>query len=441
VSRSIPNTPARLPSANGVRSGFVTGRPVTSLPKKLTARLAERKKTSWPVFLFLTALVVPWVIPIGTLRMSVYRIVLVLTILPCLKLWGSGKAGRIRVPDIALLLYCLWCTLSYIVNNGAASIQTSGIIFIEIAGSYLIARCYIRTAGDFYNMVRLLFRIAMLLLPFAVIECLTGQNILLNLFASVLAVPSGDGLDETRGGLYRVRLVFEHPILFGVCMSSVFALSYLVLGYKNSFFRRILRTGIIGATAFTSLSAGPIIVIAVQGFLLLWNSLLAKTKTKWKLLIGLLVSIYALAGLVAKRSALDIATSFFVFDPYSYWFRKEIWDYGSASAMNHPLFGVGLNQWERPNWMPFSIDNFWLAIAVSHGLPATVLIALAISSIFVSVSYKKGLDEKLIAYRTGFLITIVGFCIALSTVSLWDAALVLFFFMLGSGIWILDVRE
>jgi hypothetical protein len=439
VSRSIPNTPTRWPSANGVRSGFTTGRPLTSLPKNLAGRLVEKKKTSWPVFLFLTALLVPWTIPVGTLRMSVYRIVLLVMVLPCLKLWVSGKAGRIRVTDTAVLLYCLWCTLSYIVNNGAASIQTSGIIFIEIAGSYLVARCYIRTAGDFYSMVQLLFRIATFLLPFAIIECLTGQNILLNLFASALAVPSGNALDETRGGLSRVRLVFEHPILFGVCISSVFALSYLVLGYKSSFFRRILRTGLIGVTAFTSLSAGPIIVIVAQGFLLLWNSLLAKTKAKWKLLIGLLVSIYALAGLIANRSALDIATSFFIFDPYSYWFRKEIWDYGSASAMNHPLFGVGLNEWERPSWMPFSIDNFWLAVAVSHGFPATALIALTISSILVSVSFKKGLDEKLAAYRTGFLITIVGFCIVLSTVSLWDAALALFFFMLGSGIWILDV--
>ncbi len=439
VSRLIPNIRGSLANASVVRSGFETRRPAASLRQSVIGRLAERKKTSWPVFLFLTGLVVPWVIPVGPLRMSVYRIVLLVMILPCLKLWISGKAGRIRTADIALLLYWFWAALSFIVNNGVASIQSIGISFIEIAGPYFLARCYIRDADDFYNMVQLQFRIVVFLSPFAIVECLAGQDILLNFFAGIMATPEGDAGETARGGLTRAHLVFEHPILFGVCVSSVFALSYLVLGYKNGVFRRTLRTGIIGATTFSSLSAGPIIVIAVQGFLLLWNSLLAATKLKWKILIGLLVSIYVFVGLIANRSALDIATSFFVFDADSYWFRKEIWDYGSASAMNHPLFGVGLNQWERPDWMPLSIDNFWLSIAVSHGLPATFLFVLTIVSIFLSVSFKNGLDEKLIAYRTGFLVTIVGFCIVLSTVSLWDAALVIFFFMLGSGVWMLNV--
>ena len=123
--------------------------------------------------------------------MSVYRIVLAVMILPCLKLWVSGKAGRIRTADVAVLLYCFWCMLSYFVNNGAASIQTSGITFIETAGSYWLARCYIRGADDFYNMVRLLFRIVAFLLPFAIFQCVTGRNILLELFTAVMATPTG----------------------------------------------------------------------------------------------------------------------------------------------------------------------------------------------------------------------------------------------------------
>lgn len=371
--------------------------------------------------------------------MSVYRIVLAVLILPCLRLWIASKAGRKRISDITLLLYCLWCALGYIVNNGVASIQSSGIIFIEAAGPYLLARCFIRDADDFYNMIQLQFRIIVFLFPFAIVECVTGQNVLLKLFASIMATPQSE--EATRNGLTRAVLVFEHPILFGVCTSSVFALSYLVLGRHDSFVRRSLRTGIIGIITFTSLSAGPVSVIAVQGFLLFWNSLLRSVKLRWQILIGLLISLYVTVSSVANRSALDIATSFFVFDPQSYWFRQVIWRYGSAAAMNHPLFGVGLNNWERPDWMPSSIDNFWLSIAVSHGLPAVFLILLTIFSIFLSLSFKKGLDEKLSAYRTGFLITIVGFCIVLNSVALWDVALAMFFFILGSGVWMLDVRS
>ena len=100
---------------------------VLPLPRqrKIESRRAKRKKICWPVFLFLLALVVPWVIFIGPLRMSLYRIVLLVMVLPCLGMWMTGKAGRIRTADIALLLFSFWCTLSFIVINGMAlSVQT-----------------------------------------------------------------------------------------------------------------------------------------------------------------------------------------------------------------------------------------------------------------------------------------------------------------------------
>ena len=179
-----------------------------------------------------------------------------------------------------------------------------------------------------------------------------------------------------RSGLTRAQSVFDHPILFGVCTGSIIALVHLVLGYQKSFFQRALKTGIVAATAFSSLSAGALVAVVVQGFLLSWNRLLAAVKIRWKILIGLLVLIVVAIELVANRSALEIITSFFLFDADSYWFRRMIWEYGSASALNHPLFGVGMNEWERPEGMPASIDNFWLVQAVTHGLPAAFLLLL-----------------------------------------------------------------
>ena len=65
---------------------------------------------------------------------------------------------------------------------------------------------------------------------------------------------------------------------------------------------------------------------------------------------------------------------------------------------------------------------------------------LAVFLIFLSVSFKKGLDDKLIAYRTGFLISITAFIIVGSTAAFWDAAYVVFLFLLGSGVWMLDAK-
>ena len=61
-------------------------------------------------------------------------------------------------------------------------------------------------------------------------------------------------------------------------------------------------------------------------------------------------------------------------------------------------------------------------------------------SIFLAVSFKKGLDDRLIAYRTAFLIAMTAFFLVAWTVHFWDAAYVLFLFLMGSGVWMLDVK-
>src|SRR5262249_40946645 len=163
---------------------------------------------------------------------SVYRIVLLLMLLPCLVMWMAGKAGRIRIADIALLLYPIWATLSLSAIHGfELTVQSSGIIFIETLGPYLLARCYIRDADDLYNVVQLLFRIVVfVLLPFGILEFVSGQNVSRDLFAMIL--PTLTEAMPARLGLTRVQSVFDHPILFGVFTCSIFALVYLVLGYK-----------------------------------------------------------------------------------------------------------------------------------------------------------------------------------------------------------------
>ena len=168
--------------------------------------------------------------------------------------------------------------------------------------------------------------------------------------------------------------------------------------------------------------------------------MLRAIKIRWKILIGLLVLIVLSIEIVANRSVPAIVASYLAFDQQSYWFRMLIWHYGSASALNHPLFGIGLNEWERPVWMPPSIDNLWLVLAVRNGLPAPFLLLLALLSIFLAVGFKKGLDDKITAYRTAFLISMTALFMVGWTVHFWDAAYVLFLFLMGSGVWILDVE-
>jgi hypothetical protein len=424
--------------ASKLSSGFgVSG--LTPLPRQQLETHSKRSILYSPIPFFLISLIVPWTIYVGSLRMSLYRIVLSVMILPCLACWISGKAGRLRLPDITLLLYSFCCTLSLIVNNGLEStVQPIGIEFIETIGPYLIARCFVRSADDFHSTIMLLFWIVAFLFPFSIIECLTGQSILREIFGLIVPMPTSS--PELRHGLARVRSVFDHPILFGVVVGSIFALVHVVLGYKKSALERTCRSAVVVVTSLLSLSSGPLIGVLVQGFLLTWNGLFAAVRSRWKILIGLSGSLFVALELVANRSPLDIFVSFFLYDSDSYWFRRMIWDYGVRAALDHPLLGVGKNEWERPAWMPSSIDNFWLIQAVLNGIPAALLLFTTFSSIFLAIGFKKGLDDRTKAYRSGFLISMTSFFLVGWTVAYWDAAYVLFLFLLGSGVWMLDVE-
>ena len=162
---------------------------------------------------------------------------------------------------------------------------------------------------------------------------------------------------------------------------------------------------------------------------------------RWKLLIGTVLLLFVAVEIVANRSAISIVTQMVVLDPQTYWYRRLIWDYGSTTALNHPIFGIGMNDWDRPGWMPNgTIDNFWLVEAMRFGFAAPILLLLAGTSIGIAMAVKSNIDERLDHFRTAYLITL-GFLFLIGwTVHFWDNTYVLALFLLGSGVWILDAK-
>ena len=322
-------------------------RRLRSRQNKIKSHPADSKKLPWPVLLFLIALLVPWAIFIGPVRLSVYRFVLLVMILPCLGMWIAGKAGRIRTVDIILLLFSFWCTLSLFVIHGWISVQTSGIGFIETLGPYLLARCYIRDADDFYNLIQLQFRIVLFLLPFAIVEFITGHDIWRGLFEAIGPVHMDQQMPP-RGGLTRVQMGFRpsNPIWDVHRQYSCAGSPGLGLpkGPLSAFFQdRDRRSGLV-----MSLSAGALVPIVVQGFLLSCDVLITGDQDPVEnsdRAFGLDQSgdLTSCQPIFAR----NIVSYFLVFDPGSYWYRMLIWDYGVASVLKHPLFGIGLNDWER----------------------------------------------------------------------------------------------
>lgn len=366
------------------------------------------------------------------------RFVLTLWIVPGLIMWLQGRAGRIRVADVALLGMCFWVALGYSVLHGPGlALEPSGIFFIETMGPYLVARCYIRSADDFFAVVRMLFWVVMLMLPFALYEAMTKQNILLE-FANRVTFSGYDVPKDPRWGLDRVQGVFQHPIHFGIFCGGMVALTYYVLGYGVPLWKRWFRTALITGTAFLSLSSGPLTAIIAQLGLISWDCVLHRIKQRWIILSSGILSLVVAIEIAANRSTPEIFISFFAFNSYTAYARILIWRFGVINVQQNPLFGVGLGTWYRPEWKSGSMDMYWLQPAVFNGLPAALLLQLAFFALFIPIIFKSGLSDRSSNYRMGYLACMVGFYLGGWTVHYWKVIYVFFIFLLGAGAWLLD---
>ena len=93
--------------------------------------------TSIAVFFFTIMLPTAVSLNLGGLRLSAYRVVLIVLFLPMLFQLLSGRKGRITIFDILILLHCSWAVLALIKWGGLGQgIESGGIYFVECTGAY-----------------------------------------------------------------------------------------------------------------------------------------------------------------------------------------------------------------------------------------------------------------------------------------------------------------
>jgi O-Antigen ligase len=412
---------------------------ITTEAEEFTPRKTEERSMFWPV-LFLICLTIPMNFDFGSMRLSLYRIVLLALLLPCIFGWIAGKAGKKILADIFMALFAAWSVVSMVVTMGFDdALQPAGIWVIETLGAYFLARLFIRDERSFRVMVKTLFFIVAVLLPLAISESVLNRPVALQFFGSIGKTIAITNMEQ-RAGLRRAQVVFEHPILFGVFSSSIFSLSFYLLGSAKSKFGALLR-GMVAVTAtLCSLSTGAFLSLAVQSVLMAWDIVMRKVNRKWTILAVIFVFFYILIDAYSNRTPIEVFISYLTFNFSNSFNRILIWQYGTGQIYLTPWFGTGFaDNWSRPEWMHSSMDNFWLLIAVRYGLPAFVFLAAAYLSIFRHIGKVKLKDQVLIDARKGLLFAIIGISVAICTVHLWNASYCLFMFLLGSGAWLAEL--
>ena len=396
-----------------------------------------------PVIFFFFVMMVPTSVGIsaGGLRLSLYRIVLIVMFLPMLLALVTGKRGKMNVFDMLCFGHAGWAVIALIKWGGLAQgIETGGIYVVEFCGAFLLGRLYIRSYEDFRAFAHAYVAATVGMLLFTLPEAVTGIHVLHDFFAGAVGGPRAPYIDK-RMGLERAFGPFDHPILYGVFAAAAFSMAYFVVAQRKllNFTGMAQVVGVIVAT-FISASGGPYLVLALQMFAAGWERMLSGVKFRWRIMFGMFAVVYLWVDLMSNRTPFHVVVSYLTFSTQSAYNRIHIWNYGTAEVGRNPIFGIGLGDWIRAPWMSDSIDNFWLLIAVRYGLPALVmLLGLVLGMVYV-IAQRRNLPQDWRNARHAWAFTIYGITIAAATVHLWNALFVLFMFLIGAGMWLYDTN-
>ena len=395
------------------------------------------------LLLIVAVLLIPGTFGLAGSVLSPYR-VLLLALFPFLvRRWVVDTSGRPSTVDLLILASCLWLALSLIVIHGLSTIPRATIMLVELFGGYLVGRTLIRNRIDHKNYFRYLTLAFLFLMPFAVLEMLTGFNTVRTIADFVVNVPRRQGNLGQRFGLIRAQGPFEHPILFGMVTSMGVANVFYI--YRKSL-QGPVRAMVFAFMTFTTLSTGPLLSVFCQICLMAWDRALAFLRFRWLLLAYLVLFGALMIRIGAEFEIREFIVKYLSYKQTSAEGRLVVFDYGMMEVARHPVFGIGLNDWTRPWWRAnrsgATFDNFWLGQAMRFGLPTFCFLALGWGLSFARIAMQKTLSPEETDYRRGYLITLTGLTIVLGTVNIWNAASVFVMIYVGAGGWFyLQPRE
>ena len=154
------------------------------------------------------------------------------------------------------------------------------------------------------------------------------------------------------------------------------------------------------------------------------------------MLAALIGTMYVLVDVIATRTPYLVLIHYLSFSTGSAYNRVLIWRYASDDLFRNPIFGIGFREWDRPGWMhSSSTDNFWLVVALNYGIPAFALLLGVLVYSLRHVMKHTSHDEQFQLLRRAWVIMLVGLSVAVLTVHLWGATVILFIFYLGMSVW------
>jgi O-antigen ligase len=382
---------------------------------------------------------------LGPIFMTGTRAVLLVTSIPLTIRLFSGQLGRVMPTDVLLLIYSAWSIVTLFINSADYAISFGGSYVLEVYGSYLLARNYIRTPEQFRAMCRGLFVLLIFTLPFAIYETQTGRALIPTLIAKLPGIYSWadfyNFLAGRRLGLERSQVIFSHPIHYGLFCASLISLALVAFKGLMSSARCYLAALLVCVGVICSVSSGAILPMILQIGLLFWAWAFSSIRRRWIILCGIIAVCYVVVDMLSNRTPVTVFLSYAALSKETAYARINIFEWGMNNVWKNPYFGIGMNEWERPSWKSGSMDNFWLLTTVRYGIPGFLLLGSAyLLPVWAAMRRDLGDSGPTWQFRRAWVFLQVGMILTLCTVDVWSTALSYVFFLFGAGAWLVSAQ-
>jgi hypothetical protein len=398
-----------------------------------TSTLTHSTKASIPgiitVYIAIFLLPIEFSFSIGPVFITPTRLFFIVTIIPLLICMLKNE--KLILADYIILTYVAWTSISFFAKRGAGGLEPAGQHFLEVTVPYLIARLFIKSPNQLQKILVVLGVIVLVLGLLAIPEAVLKERFLHDIPRMLTGVRYDIQSDE-RFGLLRAASTFENPILFGVFASTFMSLIWY--SGVSIRLRAALVIGIVISTIF-SLSSVAYLLLVLQICIIVTETATRSVSFRAPAILMLISACVITVEAISDRGVAGLVAAYLTFNPHTAYARIQQWDYSIDDIRANPLFGINFEDWTRPFWLNDSIDNHWLFLAMTSGLPAVVFVGLLLSVLSYRVYNRRKIvqDPLLKSLMLGWVILLAALFLGGWTVTFFGKMLPSMFFIVGIG--------
>ena len=350
----------------------------------------------------------------------------------------SHRDRRVVACDFFIWAAVIWMVVAEIGSAGYLSQQT-GSDAVAFAGSYMVARTFIFGERSIQEFIRVFKVVTIVLIALSMLDTISGRFLtnttMATIFQAPSLVPAMKGQQDLHRQLFGVDVIraaatFPHPILYGTFCTIA---GTIFLYSERRFAQRAFYVGICLLGGLLSISSGPLLAFMIAIITYCYDYLLRRESWRW-IALGIFAACLVCAVFLVSNNPLGFILSHFTFKPETGYYRLLIWQDAFRFIENAPLAG-SISNWMSDDILADSVDCVWLVLALAHGLPVVVFLALA------TVTAGGGLGGKYRAallgnadikqMRAGFSLALAMFAFVGLTVHFWDAIWMFWAFCFG----------